>query len=837
MGGGVKVSVKFLRLKQLLIINVISVNNGQIRRTDLRFLGALLGALLGEKMLFPLHAGELGGANPRVLMHRPAPQAEASQALSSQALSSQALATEDLRVFRFQQATEPLTTLKLWQWEPPAENPQWRSWYLKRELSFLPLEVRKDHSVQGNFRPHLRGFQSETQAYVRQSSCGGTGTGTRGAGEPQGGGAWQGGFRKLEEFSCVARPTLQEAMWSTEEGAQFALHQAQTRYKRLVENHWILLKQRLQMSSGITPQQAKAAGASLMAQWRAQLEAQWRQELQALRLEEWQFYQSQALQAGICPKKQGGIPAQATLADSAPPTAVAGQEWGGTAAATSQESSPRSSLWEWGWRDSGDGCGDGCDHFRPPSATTTGVGGGKQTTPLQPQVPRLLVQAPAKLWQGQWSVQLRMNWQGRKVRGYFLLDAGVAQSKVSPDWLQKNGIPLQRQQAPVGFLPQLSLQGMELPSLPFLITPATKFFEPPQFVGSCCDGVLGVDFLSRYPMEFFAGKSSAWLKIWSKEGFPGWIAEGSKEPQSQQRSSQKQAWGDGLAGFFWLPLVQTADHQLVHPAWGVVKIGLPLWSLAADSPSASAFFALPGTQNAQEAQDGGESRHRAGLRSVRGSVGVGRSRRVTSSHFWLLAGLGRLGLAVEQEEEVGGGTKATAGAGATGMQQQRLVFAQAGQATPWGEGTVEDTARDELPALAFEWANQRLLLSAASSETAEPKGGERVLKVLGWLASGQASGSERLASQDRLEPGPGGVSGPAAVPRPAGSLSERMRQAGVRVGDEILEVNGQSAADFDLWEIEQRLLQRPLRLKWQRRKQGEVPQGGATATAQELQLP
>ena len=45
-----------------------------------------------------------------------------------------------------------------------------------------------------------------------------------------------------------------------------------------------------------------------------------------------------------------------------------------------------------------------------------------------------------------------------------------------------------------------------------------RFFSPPASLGTCCDGIIGNDFLNQFPVEFQA-ESPAEVRVWPKRDF------------------------------------------------------------------------------------------------------------------------------------------------------------------------------------------------------------------------------------------------------------------------------------------------------------------------------
>ncbi|MEO5969256.1 MAG: hypothetical protein ABIQ95_04965, partial [Bdellovibrionia bacterium] len=97
------------------------------------------------------------------------------------------------------------------------------------------------------------------------------------------------------------------------------------------------------------------------------------------------------------------------------------------------------------------------------------------------------------------------------------------------DWEGKGSL------APVANIESVSLSGLNLPLNRFLLKD-TEFFTPPDYLATCCDGVLGLDFLKLFPMEF-QSTSPPEVKVWPVENFRGpidskWVEVGEIQPQN-----------------------------------------------------------------------------------------------------------------------------------------------------------------------------------------------------------------------------------------------------------------------------------------------------------------
>lgn len=140
-----------------------------------------------------------------------------------------------------------------------------------------------------------------------------------------------------------------------------------------------------------------------------------------------------------------------------------------------------------------------------------------------------LARLPAKLWEGLFSVRMSVDVGDKLLNGQFLIDSTAQESLMAPQFLKWQGIN------PV-FITQfgkrrhsiewISGAGESIPlyvfgvklgtlSLPLhdFYLADTELYGPPDYRKTCCDGVLGLDFLRRYRVEFLEEPSKA-VRVW-----------------------------------------------------------------------------------------------------------------------------------------------------------------------------------------------------------------------------------------------------------------------------------------------------------------------------------
>ncbi len=344
----------------------------------------------------------------------------------------------------------------------------------------------------------------------------------------RGPGPW---YRPWEEFDCAA---AQANDWFAQsEGAELAVTKAAELWAKLLRSKLpeleVLLSQVRTQSEAL----ALDRGEQVFRTWIAGVENVWRKQSEReARADEWTFYRETARASGVC----RAVPLKA-----------------------------------------------------PPPASRMEVVQGEA-----PSLQKLLARAPARLWNGLFSIRANVSFAGRTLNGRFLVDSTAPTSQVSPEWLDSQGIYPAWIYAPGGSVEgvqrsgmwkserplarrvraeRVEVSGLVLPLREFLLT-ETDFFNPPENVGSCCDGVLGLDFLSLYPVEF-RSVSPPEVKIWPREGFRGiegsnWI-ELSELPSGEIASSCSLPFWSEIQGVSW-DLANPGGLQ-IHTPWQLSRGG------------------------------------------------------------------------------------------------------------------------------------------------------------------------------------------------------------------------------------------------------------------------
>jgi hypothetical protein len=352
-------------------------------------------------------------------------------------------------------SAEPLSTEKVWSLDPSEWNPHRQRWILERDVQLLGLNVtRKGPS---RFGVEARELRSAAKLHFR------------------GPGPW---YRPLKEFSCEQEPN---ARFATEEGSRRAGQSAASSWENVMSDRKLRLVLLLERLSGPSAELVLAQARLIFKEWLSEAELEWQVKSRSQsRVAEWRYYLTESATAGIC--KPRGTVAEKSSQDS------------------------RELTWK--------------EIMEPPGESEAQN--------------KLLVRAPARRWNGLYTVRLSVGFGDKTLNGQFLLDSGSAVSTVSPTWLQAQGInpalvmrpglPSQRVTwsggsgiARKALAFQVSMAGFPIALNEFLLMD-TDLFGPPEHVSSCCDGILGLDFLRQFSVEFLPGPPAA-VKIWAPEGF------------------------------------------------------------------------------------------------------------------------------------------------------------------------------------------------------------------------------------------------------------------------------------------------------------------------------
>ncbi|MGZ3689367.1 MAG: hypothetical protein ACXVBW_13785, partial [Bdellovibrionota bacterium] len=354
----------------------------------------------------------------------------------------------------YQQAMEPLTTDLVAKLSPDEVNPHRARWVLSREVRMGDLQAVP--RPDGKWGITIAGIESAARSFVR------------------GPGPW---YRPLEEFPCGEGPL---SAFATLDGTRIAADVGARLWDQVLSSEkmklGVLLGHIGADNRALALEQARAA----FELWSKAVSARWRDEVRREgRKEEWKNYELSAAQAGVCAH------GKAVYATSLP-------------------------SWE--------------KMLEP--------------VPSDPADKKLLARAPAKQWNGLFSVRLNITIGDLRLNGQFLIDSDAATSVISPTflsnqgvipaWLEVPGRQLERVtwsglwQSEGGLARRVSvdrveLSGFALPLKEFLLY-ETELFGPPESLATCCDGILGNDFLRSFPIEFVPGVPAE-IHVWKSEGY------------------------------------------------------------------------------------------------------------------------------------------------------------------------------------------------------------------------------------------------------------------------------------------------------------------------------
>ena len=360
--------------------------------------------------------------------------------------------------YSYQASKDPLTTEMMWSVDPEQINPHRQRWGLSRKIELEGL--RAIRLPNGRFGVKANGIRANARSYMRAQ------------------GPW---YQRLSDFPCEkVRPhDAQGADWfATPEGARVAVTEAARIWEELLRDRRLKLTYMFERVSGTTPEIALVVAQTVFNNWTRELSQDWRTKgRENVDRLEWQYYWDLAQTEKTC-------------------------KW------------PRATVFPVAW--------ERMMEPLPPAST-------KQI---------LLARAPARRWDALFSVRLNVLVGGKKLNGQFLIDSGARKSVISPTWLENQGVlpglvevtgvppqhvtwggqwSTERGLARLAMITDADMSGYPVPIKEFLLYDV-DFFGPPETVGSCCDGILGIDFLQRATIEF-RSVPPAELMVWRSEKF------------------------------------------------------------------------------------------------------------------------------------------------------------------------------------------------------------------------------------------------------------------------------------------------------------------------------
>ena len=370
----------------------------------------------------------------------------------------------------FQMSSEPLTTEKVWSIDPSDLNPHRSRWILKRDVDLKNIHAIKLHGETGDYYAvEASGIDAETVGYVRSANS------TY--------------FHPMGEFPCTPfEPNEPESWFATLQGAEHGAIVGSKFWEELLSENKVKLETKLLHVRGEFPELAEKAARDIFVRWLADVDAEWRdRSIEKIRQAEWDFYLEAAKDAGICSGKK----------------AIKNLSKNGEAKSFARMKTPT-------WK--------------------------SMMEPLRPEAKagKILALAPARRWGGLFSIRVSLKIAEHELLGQFLIDSGAPVSVISPSFLQEQGVYPSWIEVPnsqpqkiywsggsgfgkPGTAAEVKISGFSIPIHQFILHD-TDFFQPPESFASCCDGILGADFLRLYAVEVDPGIPNE-VRVYPRDGF------------------------------------------------------------------------------------------------------------------------------------------------------------------------------------------------------------------------------------------------------------------------------------------------------------------------------
>ena len=355
----------------------------------------------------------------------------------------------------FETSDTPLTTEKIWELDPQELNPHRQNWVLSRSVELMGLRALPVSGQKQFFKVSVDSVSARSTLYLR------------------GPGGW---YRPLTDLGCKKESN---AWFSTIDGARVAGSTANTYWDGLLSGKRLKLSFMLTHLSAPTEAQALSEAKRIFTSWLLDLEFEWLAHgKKVARDAEWKSYLDQ-LAANLNPACSEGGAVQVAV-----------------------------------------------PHFK------------EMMEPVPNNAPDRLkpffARVPAKRWNGLYVIHATINLAGKKLNGQFLIDSGSARSLISPTFLSAQGVPpallalngLKSEKVmwsggsgmakPIGGF-DVEVGG-KITALKSMMMLDTNLFSPPAYLQGCCSGVLGIDFLREYAVQFVTG-TPVELKLWNRAGY------------------------------------------------------------------------------------------------------------------------------------------------------------------------------------------------------------------------------------------------------------------------------------------------------------------------------
>jgi hypothetical protein len=360
-------------------------------------------------------------------------------------------------------SAEPLTTEKVAAFDPAQPNPQLRRWVVSRKISLPAWGTRK---VPGDLVGVQGGnINGSSTIYLRPP------------------GPW---YDSLAQFPCSSQAP--DPVFATQDGTRAEADAAAKLWDEMLSAGKFKLSLLLSKVAAVNEKSARSKADRVFQEWVTRLDHEWRDRVASeVMAHRWRVEKKQAEQAGFCIT--------------------------GSRKKKSKASSEPTSPEVWIARESA----------------------GPVSAPMTPPLAR----APSRRWQGFFAIRMDVGVSENSVLGQMLIDPATPRSILSPDWLRSQGMPpewLLVPEAPpervrieagaeagdsglgeVTRVEKAVISDYPISVSRFLLF-ETELFDEPEFAAPCCSGILGVDFLRRYVVEFQAGKPTA-LQLWSLQTY------------------------------------------------------------------------------------------------------------------------------------------------------------------------------------------------------------------------------------------------------------------------------------------------------------------------------
>ena len=363
-----------------------------------------------------------------------------------------------------QDASEPLTTARIWELDPRELNPHRAHWIVERSVDLRGLVP-----VEGPNGFHLKvgTVHSLSRIHVRSPGYG------------------------YDQFSCEKEP---DEWFYNADGARKAGHAAAAAWDAILEDRLARLELLAKKINTSGKNSALAAGRDMLAKWLRENEIEWQvhARLEA-RAQEWRYYLQQAHEKGWCtPDGKPSVPPDPSKGGSSNDKAQLRPKPQIPSVESRMETTPAKLKPEL--------------LARLPAQRWNGL-----------YSVRVSLDAAGITVNGHFLID-----SGAAVS--IVSPEFLKRQGVNPVILETKGLPLQRVSwsGGAGLARWVSVEnakvGVQVLGISNFLLMETELFAPPETVGNCCDGILGADFLRRFAVEFVPAPAKTVL-VWPRDGF------------------------------------------------------------------------------------------------------------------------------------------------------------------------------------------------------------------------------------------------------------------------------------------------------------------------------